>query len=80
MLLVPLLTLAAAAASRGAPVAGDAFWMSEGTVCLATGYCAAPGPASSGGPPGGVMYLALGLVGTGLTVLRAERRIRSPEP
>ena len=39
--------------------------------CLTTGYCTS-GPGDSG-RPAGPMYLAIGLVGAGLAVLRRER-------
>jgi len=58
----------------------DALLGTDQGVCLATGYCAAPAPGRGGAPPGGLMYLALGLVGTGIAVLRTERRSRTPEP
>ena len=50
----------------------DALLGSEGGVCLATGYCSTPGRGAE--MPGGFMYLALGLVGTGITVLRTQSR------
>jgi hypothetical protein len=37
-------------------------------ICLATGFCAAPSAPSL---PPGLMYLALGLVGGGVALLRA---------
>jgi len=61
---VPLALMAAIQA--GAPVLTGA----NGEACL-TGFCALP---VQGGMPGGLMYLALGLVWLGVTRLRQERR------
>ncbi|MGH7517430.1 MAG: hypothetical protein ACREOC_08165 [Gemmatimonadales bacterium] len=46
----------------------------DGLVCLATGYCTVPAGGRGGAPPGGLMYLALGLIGTGILVLRSSAR------
>jgi hypothetical protein len=70
MLLAIVLTGAFAATDPGATRVSDAFLGSEGGVCLATGYCATPGPGRGGAPPG-LMFLAFGLVGTGIMVLRS---------
>ncbi|MGH7628002.1 MAG: hypothetical protein ACREOF_01140 [Gemmatimonadales bacterium] len=78
-MLFPLALALSLAAPDPAPgLAADAVLGTDGGVCLATGYCTTPG--QGGAPPGGPMYLALGLVATGITVLRAERRARPPEP
>ena len=68
MLPVLLLTLTLAPP----PAVPDPVLDAGGGYCLATGYCTS-GPGNSG-RPAGPMYLAIGLVGAGLAVLRRERR------
>jgi hypothetical protein len=59
------LTLASPGGPDG-PLLGDAGY------CVAAGYCTSrPGDS---GRPAGPMYLAIGLVGTGLASLRRERQ------
>jgi len=80
-MLLSLALAAAIGAEDPAPrLAAEAILDGNGAVCLATGYCTTPGPGRGGAPPGGLLYLAVGLVGTGITVLRSERRERPPEP
>jgi hypothetical protein len=79
--LFPLsLALAMGATGPFVGLTSDALLGADGGVCLATGYCTAPEAGGGAAPPGGLMYLALGLVGTGIAVLRTERRSRTPEP
>lgn len=71
-----LVSLFLALSAGVAPVpqlATDALLDSSGGVCLGTGYCTQVGAGRDAAPPGGLMYLALGLVGIGLTVLRTGR-------
>lgn len=63
--------LTAALQAGSAPLAG-----AEGAWCL-PGFCPLP---VQGGMPGGVMYLALGLVWLGIAGLRHERRARRGPP
>jgi hypothetical protein len=77
-MLLPLL-LAFALTDPAPRLAPNLVLANDGAVCLATGYCTVP-EGGRGGPPPGLMYLALGLVGTGITVLRSDGRARSPEP
>ena len=67
-MLIPLALAAVLGASDPGP--------GSGLVCLETGYCVAPA-GRDGRAAGGPMYLALGLVGAGVTVLRSERRART---
>jgi hypothetical protein len=68
-----LLPLMLALTAGAGPAAGtsDGILTADGGVCLATGYCAVPDRGRA--PTAGIMYLALGLVGTGVTVLRTGR-------
>ncbi len=66
MLFPLILALTAAAGPAEGP--SDALLTANGGVCLATGYCAVPDRGRA--PLAGIMYLALGLVGTGVTVFR----------
>jgi hypothetical protein len=59
--MVLAIALAASLAAPGEPGAAEA-------LCLATGFC--PAPAATG-LPSGLMYLALGLVGGGVVLLRS---------
>ena len=70
MVLIPIL-LSLALAGPEAQIATDPLLDGEGGVCLATGYCRTPGQGAA--PPGGIMYLAIGLVGGGVTALRHRR-------
>jgi hypothetical protein len=72
----PLLAIAFAAADPG-PSTADRALGAQDQLCLGTGFCPAPGPDA--GPPAGVMYLALGLVGIGTRLLRL-RQAKLPEP
>ena len=69
-----LLALAAAAAGSVPPATPDI--LGGESICLATGHCPAPAPRR--GPPGGLMFLALGLAGTGVTVIRCDRQRSRP--
>ena len=73
MLLPLALTLAVGSAGAARSVPADAFFATDQGGVGLPGYCTAPGPSQSV-PPGGLMYVALGLVGTGVIVLRTERR------
>jgi hypothetical protein len=63
--------LAVAAANPVAATVTDPLLERQGGSCVATGYCTTPGSGSV--PPGGVMYLAIGLVGTGVTMFRMRK-------
>ncbi len=78
MLLPLAVVLSLAGSDPAPPLTADVVLAMDGAAYLATGYCTTPG--KGGAPPGGPMYLALGLVATGITVLRTERRARPPEP
>ena len=70
-MLLPLALAFAVGLTDPAPrLTADAVPGTDGPVCLATGYCTTPG--RGGAPPGGPMYLAIGLVGIGITVLRSS--------
>jgi hypothetical protein len=76
MVLFPI-ALSLAAVGPPQAISADAVLAAEGGACLATGYCSLPGPG--GAPPGGLMYLALGLLGTGVTVLKTRKETRGQE-
>jgi hypothetical protein len=52
----------------------------DGGYCLATGYCTGPGSGEHARPPSGPLFLSLGLVGAGASVLRRERSGRPRRP
>ncbi len=78
-MLLPLAFAISVTGADPAPrLAVEVALATDGAFCPATGYCTTPG--MGGAPPGGPMYLALGLVATGMMVLRTERRGRPPAP
>jgi hypothetical protein len=70
--MLPIAVVLSVAAANPAPATvTDPLLEPQGGVCVATGYCTLPGRGSV--PPGGVMYLAIGVVGTGVTMLRMRK-------
>lgn len=70
--MLPIAVMLAIAGTDPAPVTvTDPLLERQGGACVATGYCTMPGRGAV--PPGGVMYLAIGLVGTGVTMLRKRK-------
>jgi hypothetical protein len=63
--------LAVAVANPAPATATNLLLERQGGACIASGYCTRPGRGSV--PPGGVMYLAIGLVGTGVTIFRMRK-------
>jgi hypothetical protein len=80
MMLPLMLAIATGAGEPARESIAAAVLGSQGTVCLATGYCTTPGPVPGEALPGGLMYLLLGVIGTGVAVLRSERRERPATP
>jgi hypothetical protein len=71
-----LLTVLAVSVLAGAPAQSQDLLAGERSVCLATGSCPAPAPPPA--VPAGLMYVALGLIGSGMGVLRPLPAGRSP--